>query len=146
LPAVVLVQRDGTPATRVFNEKWSLIYVGDGSCNEECRRALYVTRQVRLSLNQNMERVQRVFLYHGDCCEEPFFANEHRGLIALDLDSAAGAELAAIFESLHAPGDPRARIWLTDPLGNVLMSYPLDADPRGMIEDLKRLLKLSHIG
>lgn len=146
LPDVALTRSDGTPAPKVFDDKWSLIFIGDGSCDDDCRRALYVTRQVRLSLNQNMDRVQRVFLYRGDCCEEPFFAAEQRGLIALDLDSAPGAELVASFESMRAPGNARPRIWLADPLGNVLLSYPVDAEPKGMIEDLKKLLKLSHIG
>jgi hypothetical protein len=27
-----------------------------------------------------------------------------------------------------------------------MMSYAAEADPKGMLEDLKRLLKLSHIG
>jgi cytochrome oxidase Cu insertion factor (SCO1/SenC/PrrC family) len=37
-------------------------------------------------------------------------------------------------------------IYLVDPLGNLMMYYPSDADPRGMIQDLQRLLKYSQIG
>lgn len=146
LPQLPLAGTDGVQSTGLFEGKWSLIYAGDGRCAADCRHALYVTRQVRLALNQNMDRVQRVFLFQGECCEEPFFANEHRGLIARDLDSAAGQELRAVLEgTAPAPGGP-SRIWIADPLGNLVMSYPTDADPRGMIADLKKLLKLSHIG
>jgi hypothetical protein len=42
--------------------------------------------------------------------------------------------------------DGAGRIWIADPLGNLVLSYPRDTDPRGMIADLKKLLKLSHIG
>jgi hypothetical protein len=38
------------------------------------------------------------------------------------------------------------RSYIVDPLGNLMMSYPPDADPRGILKDLKRLLRLSHIG
>jgi hypothetical protein len=146
LPNVSLSGPDGSRSAPLFDGKWSLIYADAGGCDAQCRHTLYVTRQVRLALNQNMDRVQRVFLYHGECCEEPYFAAEQAGLIARDLDSAAGQELAAVLESLAPAADGGARIWIADPLGNLVLSYPADTDPRGMIADLKKLLKLSHIG
>jgi hypothetical protein len=33
-----------------------------------------------------------------------------------------------------------------DPLGNLMMSYSPQAPRKGLLEDLKKLLKLSHIG
>ena len=38
------------------------------------------------------------------------------------------------------------RLYLVDPLGNLMMSYPADAEPGGIIKDLKRLLRYSRIG
>jgi len=35
---------------------------------------------------------------------------------------------------------------VVDPLGNLMMYYPADARPKGILEDMKRLLRLSHIG
>ena len=35
---------------------------------------------------------------------------------------------------------------LIDPLGNLMMVVPLDLDPRLLLKDLKKLLKLSRIG
>ena len=37
-------------------------------------------------------------------------------------------------------------ILLIDPLGNLMMRFPLSDDPKGMLEDIKKLLKLSRIG
>jgi cytochrome oxidase Cu insertion factor (SCO1/SenC/PrrC family) len=146
LPKVSLSAPDGTATAAVFDGKWSLIYAGDGRCEADCRHALYVTRQVRLALNQNMDRVQRVFLYRGECCEEPYFSAEQAGLITRNLDSADGAKLDAVLESSAPTADGKARIFVADPLGNLVLSYRADTDPRGMIADLKKLLKLSHIG
>ena len=44
--------------------------------------------------------------------------------------------------------DPAAadRIYLIDPLGNLMMSYAPDSKPKGMLEHLKRLLGPSPVG
>lgn len=148
LPEVSLPTPDGKAADAKFlRGKWSLIYVGPGACDASCRKALYDMRQVRLSLNQDMDRVQRVFLYTGLCCEQPFFTDEHGGLIAVGVDTEDGRKLLERFPG-HAdvPAVLAGRIYLSDPLGNLLMSYPPQVEAKGMREDLKRLLKLSHIG
>jgi hypothetical protein len=38
------------------------------------------------------------------------------------------------------------RIYVVDPLGNLVLSYAPQADRRGVLKDLRQLLKLSHIG
>ncbi len=38
------------------------------------------------------------------------------------------------------------RIYIIDPLGNLMMSYAPEAASRALLEDMKRLLRLSHIG
>jgi len=37
-------------------------------------------------------------------------------------------------------------IWLIDPLGNLMLRWPKDADPNRMKKDLIKLLKVSGIG
>jgi hypothetical protein len=45
------------------------------------------------------------------------------------------------------PASERAHsIFVVDPLGNLMMRFDARANPRGLREDLLRLLKLSHIG
>src|ERR1700758_215726 len=38
----------------LMRNKWSIVYIGAGNCDEPCRQALYVMRQTRLSLNNEM--------------------------------------------------------------------------------------------
>src|SRR5277367_4441468 len=63
--------------------KWTLLYWGTGACNARCRIDLYNTRQVRTALNRDMDRVQRVFLAQGACCDWPYLEREHPDLITL---------------------------------------------------------------
>jgi hypothetical protein len=125
-----------------FRGRWSLVYVGRGACDTSCRGALYVMRQTRLALNNDMTRVERVFLVSGDCCDRPFLASEHPGLLVLD---ATGADARGLLEEFPSPGHEHT-LFVVDPLGNLMMSYDARRDPHGLLEDLKKLLKLSHIG
>jgi hypothetical protein len=132
----------GAAAPPLFRDKWSLVYVGDGSCGEACQQGLYVMRQTRLSLNNDMTRVARVFLVTADCCAREFLEREHAGLTVIDASEPAAQPLLAQF-----PAQAREHtLFVVDPLGNLMMSYDARQNPRGLLEDLKKLLRLSHIG
>jgi hypothetical protein len=126
--------------------KWTLLYWGTGACSARCRKDLYNTRQVRTALNRNMDRVQRVFLAQGACCDWPYLEREHPDLVTLEATPEA-ASLTAVLPAVDGIDPASAdRIYIVDPLGNVMMSYAPDAPPKGMLEDLKRLLGLSQVG
>jgi hypothetical protein len=120
---------------------WSLVYAGDGACDDACRAALYFMRQTRLGLNNDMTRVARVFVVTGGCCAREALARDYPGLVLIDAGGEAGAPLRA---ALPAPTEHA--VFVVDPLGNLMMSYDVRDDPRGLLEDLKKLLRLSHIG
>ena len=144
LPRVSLTTVADAPSAtaQLFQTKWSLVYLGDGKCDEACRATLYVTRQTRLALNNDMTRVQRVFLATGNCCDRSFLAREQAGLVVLDASGAAAQALLHEF-----PLQAREHtLFVVDPLGNLMMSYDGRKDPHGLLEDLKKLLRLSQIG
>jgi cytochrome oxidase Cu insertion factor (SCO1/SenC/PrrC family) len=151
LPSLALpLQSSGETDSDFLRRKWTLLYVQQGPCAERCRTRLYETRQVRLALDRDMNRVQRVFIADGDCCDFQFLHEQHPDLIAVRMSPGA-APLLALLPPRGAGngsgGDANAqRIYLIDPLGNLMMSYAPDAKPKGMLEDMKRLLRLSQIG
>ena len=143
LQVVGLRYPNGSAAgAELFQGKWSLLYIGDGACDEACRTALTYTRQSRLALNNEMTRVQRVLLSTGNCCDQAYLGSEQQGLIAVDASSPEAQNLLAQF-----PGDRGHTIFIVDPLGNLMMRH--DASKvinKDLLTDLKKLLKLSHIG
>ena len=142
LPAISLAPIEGGSPTPIFTKHWTLAYVGDGACAESCRRALFVIRQARLLLNQDMQRAERVFLASANCCDREYLNREHPGLRTFDATAAGAAALLAAF-----PADRReSYIFIVDPLGNLVLRESIDADPKGLLEDLRKLLRLSHIG
>jgi hypothetical protein len=149
LPDVSLpiLGRDAGPTKSDFLKgKWTLLYVGPGSCSARCRSDLYNTRQVRMALNRDMDRVQRVFIADGECCDRQFLEAQHPDLVTVRATPGAAPLLGLLptFDGVAAVAADR--IYVIDPLGNLMMSYAPDAKPKGMLEDLKRLLGLSHVG
>ena len=135
---------DGTTSARagLLRDKWTLVYIGGGRCDEACQRALWVMRQTRLLLAEDMSRVQRVFIATRECCNTEFLEKEHPGLdVVQPLDPAALEVVARFPEQGRGTG-----VFIVDPLGNLMMRFDSSRDPKGLLQDLEKLLKLSHIG
>ena len=149
LPAVALAQPDGTRTAPEFLQgQWTIAYLGDGACDARCRKALYLSRQSWIALNKDMDRVQRVFLATGPRVDTAFMAAEHADLrVALVGDDADSQALLAKFPVFDGVAPAIAgRLYLIDPLGNLVLSYSAAAPDKALLADLKKLLRLSHIG
>ena len=120
--------------------KWILLQLDQADCAAPCRAKLYNMRQVRLAQGREMERVERVWLILDDAPLETQLMREYDGTRML---RAAGSPIVAEFPP---PGGVRDHIYLIDPLGNLMLRFPRDADPRRMHKDLARLLRASRIG
>jgi cytochrome oxidase Cu insertion factor (SCO1/SenC/PrrC family) len=118
--------------------KWVLIASDSGACPESCAAKLLLMRQVRLMLGRNASRVARVFVADDTRPLAPEALAPYEGTVAIT--PPAGMALPT------APVNDRAHFYLVDPLGNVMMRFPANADPRRMLKDLERLLKASRIG
>jgi cytochrome oxidase Cu insertion factor (SCO1/SenC/PrrC family) len=148
LPAASLQNLQGAAVPPdALHGKWTLVYIGAGQCDARCREALTLMRQTRLALGDDASRVQRLFLVTQPCCDQTYLDADHPGLITARADDAAGKTIVGIFPRYdNQPVEAAGRIYIVDPLGNLMMSYAADAKPKGLLEDLKKLLKLSHIG
>ena len=120
---------------------WLLLYPNDGPCSEDCRRALYTIRQSRLMLGKEMDRVKRVFLHGAEPPDTLFIAEEHKGLITLQ-----DAALRAVLDNKKPDTLVGGGYYLIDPHGNLVLYFSPDIEPRDIVDDIKRLLKLSRIG
>jgi hypothetical protein len=129
----------GDAGSELFRRHWSLLLVAPNPCDARCRQVLYDTRQVRLALDRDMVRVQRVLLISGDCCDLAGLKRDHPDLVVV---RAAAHDDALLAQLPGAPGD----IYLIDPLSNLVMRYGAGVPAKGLLEDMKRLLKLSQIG
>lgn len=121
-----------------LNRKWTVV-VAAPNCEKVCVKALYVTRQVRIALGKDNERVQRLLL--SDSQPGIDLAKTQP-----DLAVKIGAALPLLNELQGFAPNRDAHIFLVDPLGNAMMWYPLDVAPKDLHDDLKRLLRYSQTG
>jgi hypothetical protein len=141
VPPLALADAAGAPAPEMLIGKWTLVYLGGADCADACRARLVLARQVRLALNQNRGRVQRVYLAPSAAAAaqaRDALAAEHPDLVVL---AETEARAAAFFQ----PADADA-LYLVDPPGNWLMTYAGAVEQKGLHRDLKKLLRLSRVG
>ncbi len=126
---------------------WTFITFSHLPCNGICQNNLYKMQQVRLAQGKDAGRVQRAFIALGGTDDLRALEAQYPGLAAFTGAPATVQTLAREFTSSHGtPLDGLERVYLVDPIGNLVLSYAPDADPSGMRKDLARLLRLSRIG
>jgi hypothetical protein len=96
-------------------------------------------RQVRLVQNKEMRRVERLWLIDDNATIDSSLLEKYEGTIFVN------AKDSEFLESLKPTESQRLYIYLVDPIGNVMMRFPENADPSEMVDDLKRLLHVSQL-
>lgn len=143
LENAALAKPDGSSVRiDLLTGKWNLVYLGDGACDTDCQHTLYVMRQSRLTLANEMPRVGRVMISTAHCCNTQYLAREHPGLELVAAEDPGTRDFLAQFPLT----DRSNSIFIVDPLGNLLMRFDARQPPKGLQSDLTKLLKLSHIG
>ncbi len=128
-----------------LNNKWTYVVFAPRGCTETCREDIYHTRQLRTSMNKDMERIQLLLVLSSppDAGLVEFLAKEHPFLIVTIDSPEIGFARQFAVDQYTADG---SHIFLLDPLANLMMAYARDTPWKGMFKDLKKLLKASQIG
>lgn len=145
LAGLELPDASGLPPERLRG-RWVYVVFASAGCDERCREQLYLTRQIRLGVNKDTRRVQRLLVLGRAPGSEAteYLAEEHEDLTWTVASSAAQRLLDRFRGEGFAPeGD---QYFLIDPLGNLMMFYDAGVPAKGVLRDLKKLLKISQIG
>lgn len=118
--------------------KWSFIMIDSGNCEEYCQKKLYQMRQIRLTQNTEKDRINRIWIIDDQAMPTQEIKNEFKGTVLLTINDDQ------FLDQFPAASTTRDHIYLIDPMGNLMMRYPRDANPSKIANDIKLLLKLSH--
>jgi len=150
LPAFTAVTGAGKAIDETFlRGKWTFIYLAQGACDEPCVQQLFNIRQARLTQGKNIDRLQRLMFWRTDTVDAQQQAELQEHFPGQGIVRLTGAELeqmAPVFRLDERDPYSAQRIYLVDPLGNLMMYYEPDDEPRGIVKDLHRLLKYSGLG
>lgn len=143
LPPLQLRELDGQPVDAAsLKGKWLMLMVDAAACPKRCEDKLYQMRQVRLTTGRERDRVERVWLVADDAPLTTILIRQYDGTRLLRADPRQLAD----WLPTETGGKLADHIWLIDPLGNLMMRFPKDADPNGTKKDLSKLLRASRVG
>lgn len=140
LPRAALTLTDGGEfSLQQLEGKWLFVVVDDAACDAYCEKKLWQIRQIRKTQGKYPERIERVWLVTGQGQPAERLRGEFEGTWMVRAGSA-------VLDALPYAGARTDHIYLVDPLGNLVLRYPRDADPSRIRKDIERLLKISRIG
>ena len=142
-PAVTLNGKTLEGQTFEFSQlsgKWSMVIAAGSSCDVVCQTQLYNMRQIRTSTGKNRDRVERIWLVIDNAPIDIPLLKQHEGLTVVRV------EPARLLPWLAArPEELAGRMWFVDPRGNLMMQYSPGADPKGIRQDLSKLLYVNKV-
>lgn len=139
---------DGSPATSPITEQslWRMIIPVSGSCDDQCLRQLYISRQVHIRLGEKAIRVERWLLNAGAALPETqqqHLQKEHPRLRFFNINAEQWRELFADTSVAEHRLDGH-HIYMVDQQGYAMMSYNPKHEGADLLTDIKRLLKYSY--
>ncbi|MFP6814615.1 MAG: hypothetical protein VB949_02960 [Pseudomonadales bacterium] len=108
---------------------WWLWVLTSAPCAQECEQALHQLRQLHILLNRDAGRVRRALVLDGTLAAHGL----RKRYPELTILTGGTDGLAA-------------GVYVVDPLGNLVLWYSLADAGEPVLDDLKRLLKVSQIG
>lgn len=143
MPTLDTTMLDGKPfSLDQLKGKWVMLQVNGSDCGEPCKTMLYEMRQLRLTQGKNMNRIERAWLITDDKPLETMLMREYDGTHFLRANPAK----VKAWLPVDAGTGAADHIYLIDPLGNLMMRFPKNADPNKIKKDLTKLLMASSIG
>jgi hypothetical protein len=137
---------DGELQQAGFGRKWTLLLFAGDDCGELCRSNLFYMRQLRTLLGRDTLRLQNVLITARPLSETMMvYLKEFPNLkVVQDYRNAD------FYRQFHLEGfgevGATPKMYLVDPDQNLMMHYSAESEQNGMLEDIKKLLKLSQIG
>lgn len=123
--------------------KWRLYSFVGASCDEVCNERLHDIRQMHATLGKDRHRLFRVIVHleQPDEALAALIAKEYPD--ALKMYANEQTLLSAIKNNAQLRNN---ELYITDPMGNVMMRFKQDQPIKDVRFDFRKLLKASQIG
>ncbi|HYG32063.1 MAG TPA: hypothetical protein VD810_03645 [Methylophilaceae bacterium] len=129
--------------SQILKNKWSMVYVAQ-DCAQLCEQRMHQLRQLHASLAKNINRVQRILIASSGDLKG--MHEKYPDVVILNHPESEVSALRAQFDMQDSPAKKGNRIYLVDPLGNLMMSFSDSVPLQDVRKDLTRLLTYSWAG
>jgi hypothetical protein len=137
---------DGEKLEAGFGRKWTFLLFAGAPCDELCRNNLFYMRQIRTLLGRDTMRLQNVLITAQPLGDKmKIYLQNFPNLKVIEKNNDP-----ALYNQFYLPGlgevGSSPRLYLVDPDQNLMMYYPAENDQAQVLQDIKKLMKLSQIG
>ena len=141
--ALPLTTLDGQPFDlNSLKGRWVLAAADGAQCPESCARKLFILRNTHASQGKNVERLVRVWFITDDVDVPQKVLDAYDGTIMVRVNRQQLEAYVPTGEG-ESIADP---LWIIDPLGNLILRYPAEADPEKFRKDVSKVVYNSRIG
>lgn len=128
-----------------FGGKWLLVYLSMEECADACLDNVYTINQIRTALGKRMNKLTPLLIspVAVDTDENPLYGimKLHYPVVQqLSIDSTEYKEFISQLPPVNRPIH-QGTIYIIDPQGYVMMSYPPNPQAEGIIKDLKKVIQ-----
>lgn len=142
-----LTTQDGKPFDLTsLRGLWVLATADQGACPESCVTKLFILRNSHASQGKNVERLTRIWFVTDDAPISEQILEAYKGTIIVRADPQKLAAFLAPNSAQPAAQALAAPMWIIDPLGNLMLEFPQDADPLRVRKDISKLIYNSRVG
>ena len=138
-----LKDSDGKVITKFWADKWNMVYVTD-ICEQTCQDKLHIMRQLHVSLYKDIPRAQRILITNTQDVSK--IKADYPDLIIFNQPVDDIKKISQQFDIEGEIATQSNRLYLVDPLGHIMMSYPVNTPAADIRKDLVRLLQYSWAG
>ena len=121
-----------------YEEFWTVVYNHTGKCNNDCFKMLDTLYRVRLTKGHKMKQVKLLVLHPENTIIDIPEQYNSIELQTYSLTDELNTTLKQLSKKSFNNGNG---LYLLAPEGFLMMSYPIDFEPRDVIKDLGLLLR-----
>ena len=130
----------GQDELKEIPKKWTLVFFTKEGCNVSCEEKLYQLRQIRLAVGKDRDKVERLLISKNSYDWEKY-TTEFEGQKLIDSRSKSYEPIINLITSY--PAFNMNAIYLIDAYGSLIMKYPENTEPKGIIKDIERLIRVA---
>ncbi|MEH6567258.1 MAG: hypothetical protein V7756_18180 [Halopseudomonas sp.] len=128
-----------------YGAPWRLLVTSTRACDDACLQLVHEARQINVAVGREADRVQHL-LAAGTALSAPQQQQLEKRFPRLQQVELSSAAYSRSLQQLPTPWQQGPQLWLVDPLGRVVLHQRAGDPGKHLLDDLKRLLKLSKVG
>lgn len=128
-----------------YGAPWRLLVTAPAECDDACLALVHEARQIHIATGREADRVEHA-LALGQPASEELTSRLQREYPRLQQLPLTLNDYRRSLNAHPAEWQQGAQLWVIDPLGRVVLHRDPENPGKHLLDDLRRLLKLSKIG